>query len=149
MTDNLKARISEDTKTAMRARDKARVGVMRMVNASIKQVEIDERIELEDDRVLAVLEKMIKQRREAHEHYVQARRTDLAQQEAYEIELIETYLPEALPEQEIDALIADAIGSSGAQTMKDMGKVMGALKTQLKGRADMRAVSEKVKQRLS
>ena len=148
MSSELKSRITEDTKACMRAKDKARLGVLRLINAAIKQVEVDTREELEEDDVLGVLEKMLKQRRESLEQFTKADRTDLADQEAFEIGVIQAYLPEALSDEEIDKLVGDAIATAGAQSMKDMGQVMGALKPALKGRADMRAVSEKVKQRL-
>ena len=149
MPSDLKNRINEDTKACMRAKDKERLGVLRLVNAAIKQVEVDTRTELGDEDVLAVLEKMLKQRRESLEQYTKADRTDLADQEAFEIDLIQAYMPEELSSDEVDRLIDEAVAASGAQSMKDMGKVMGSLKPALKGRADMRAVSEKVKSRLS
>lgn len=148
MSSDLKSRITEDTKACMRARDKERLGVLRLINAAIKQVEVDTRIELEDDDLLSVLEKMLKQRRESLEQFTKANRIDLATQESFEIEIIQAYLPEPLSDEEIDKLIDQAIATSGAQSMKDMGKVMGVLKPALKGRADMRSVSEKVKQHL-
>ncbi len=146
---DLKQRISEDTKAAMRAKDKARVGVFRMLGAAIKQVEVDERKSLDDDGVIGVLEKMIKQRRESHAQYSEAGRADLADQEAFELQLIAAYMPPALTDAEIDALIGAALADTGAGSMKEMGKVMGVLRPKLKGRADMGAVSAKVKQRLS
>ena len=149
MSADLKTRINEDTKTCMRAKDKLRLGVLRLVNAAIKQVEVDTRVELEDKDVLGILEKMLKQRRESLELYTKAERTDLADQEAFEIKLIQGYMPEELSSEEVDRLIGEAIATNGAETMKDMGKVMAALKPALKGRADMRAVSEQVKNQLS
>ena len=146
---DLKATLANDTKDAMRAQDKARLGVLRLVGAAIKQVEVDERRELSDDDVLGVLEKMLKQRRESKTQYEQAGRDDLAAQESFEIELIQGYMPEALSEDEIAALIANAVETTGAASMKDMGKVMGILKPALKGRADMKAVSQLVKSALS
>ena len=149
MSNDLKPRISEDTKACMRARDKERLGVLRLINAAIKQVEVDTRRDIEDEGLLGVLEKMLKQRRESLEQFTQAERADLAAQEAFEIDVIQTYMPEALSEAEIDQLIDEAIAASGAVSMKDMGKVMGGLKSTMKGRADMRAVSARVKEQLS
>ena len=146
---NLSTRINDDVKVAMKAKDKPRLGVLRLITAAIKQREVDERITLDDDQVLAVLEKMIKQRKDSIEQYEKAGRDELAQQEAFEIGIIQEYLPEQLSDAEIDALIAEAISSSGAASMKDMGKVMGMLKPRLAGRADMGQVSQKIKQRLS
>lgn len=146
---DLKNTIVEQTKEAMRAKDKARLGVLRLVGAAIKQIEVDERRELQDDDVLGVLEKMLKQRRESQSQYEQAGREELAAQEAFEIDVIAAYLPEALSEEELETLIANAIATTSAQSMQDMGKVMGQLKPELKGRADMREVSAKVKARLA
>ncbi len=133
----------------MKAKDKPRLGVLRLITAAIKQREVDERITLDDDQVLAVLEKMIKQRKDSIEQYEKAGRDELAQQEAFEIGIIQEYLPEQLSDAEIDALIAEAISSSGAASMKDMGKVMGMLKPKLAGRADMGQVSQIIKKQLS
>jgi len=133
----------------MKAKDKPRLGVLRLITAAIKQREVDERITLDDDQVLAVLEKMIKQRKDSIAQYEKAGRDELAQQEAFEIGIIQDYLPEQLSDAEIDALIAEAISSSGAASMKDMGKVMGMLKPKLAGRADMGAVSGKIKAKLA
>lgn len=148
MGDGLKVRIAEDTRATMRARDKARLGVYRMLGAAIKQVEVDERKELDDEAVISVLEKMIKQRREAHSQFQSAGRHDLADQEAFEMEVIQAYLPEPLNAEEVETLIASAVAETGAAAMKDMARVMATLKSRLKGRADMRNVSEKVRQRL-
>jgi uncharacterized protein YqeY len=145
---SLKDRIQEDMKAAMRGGDKQRLGVIRLMMAAIKQREVDERIELDDIQVTAVLDKMVKQRRESHEQYTGAGRTDLAEQEAYEISVIQVYLPEPLGEAEIAQLIDAAIAETGASSIKDMGKVMGILKPQLAGRADMGAVSGTIKARL-
>ena len=134
-------------KTAMRAKDKARLGAIRLTLAAVKQREVDERIELSDGQVLGVLEKMIKQRRESLAQYQSAGREDLAAQEAFEIELIQSYLPAPLGEAEIDALIAGAIAATGAQSVRDMGKVMALIKDQAQGRADMAAISARVKAR--
>ena len=146
---NLSTRINDDVKVAMKAKDKPRLGVLRLITAAIKQREVDERITLDDDQVLAVLEKMIKQRKDSIEQYEKAGRDELAQQEAFEIGIIQEYLPEQLSDTEIDALIAEAISSSGAASMKDMGKVMGMLKPKLAGRADMGQVSGKIKAKLA
>ena len=146
---SLSARINDDVKAAMKAKDKARLGVLRLITAAIKQREVDERITLNDEQVLAVLEKMIKQRKDSIIQYEKAGRDELAQQEAFEIGIIQDYMPEQLSDDEIDALIAEAISSSGAESMKDMGKVMGLLKPKLAGRADMGAVSGKIKAKLA
>ena len=146
---DLADRINRDVKTAMKARDKARLGVLRLITAAIKQREVDERISLDDDQVIAVLEKMVKQRKDSIEQYQKAGRTELADQEAFEIGIIQEYLPEPLSPAEIEALIDEAIASTGACSMKDMGKVMGQLKPKLAGRADMGKVSQTIKQRLS
>jgi len=144
----LKQRILEDVKTAMKAGDKRRVGALRLITAATKQREVDERIELDDTQVLAVLDKMVKQRRESIAQYDKAGRDDLVAQEAYEIEVIQTYLPEALSEPEITAAIQEAIAATGAASIRDMGKVMGLLKPKLQGRADIGAASALVKQQL-
>lgn len=145
----LKSRLTEDMKAAMRSKDKPRLGVVRLVLAAIKQREVDERIELDDTQVLAVLDKMVKQRRDSVKQYTDAGRQDLADQESYEISVLQEYLPAALDDAELEALIKDAISSTGAASMQDMGKVMGVLKPQVQGRADMGAVSQKIKQQLS
>lgn len=145
----LKQRLTEDMKAAMRAKDKPRLGVVRLVLAAIKQREVDERIELDDAQVLAVLDKMVKQRRDSVKQYEDAGRQELADQETYEISVLQEYLPAALDDAAIDALIKDAIASTGAESMKDMGKVMGVVRPQVQGRADMGAVSEKIKQCLA
>ncbi len=143
----LRDRIQDDMKVAMRAKDKHRLGVIRLILAAIKQREVDERIELSDAQALAVLEKMIKQRRESLAQYQSANRTDLADQEAFEIELIQSYLPTPLSETDLDALIANAIAVTGAQSVRDMGKVMALIKDQAQGRVDMTTVSARVKAR--
>jgi uncharacterized protein YqeY len=145
----LKQRIQDDVKAAMKAREKQRLGTLRLITAAIKQREVDERIELNDDQVLAILEKMIKQRRDSIAQYQQAGRDELAAQEQSEIEIIQDYMPEGLSTEEINSLIEEAIASSGASAMKDMGKVMGQLKPKMQGRADMGQVSALVKQKLS
>jgi hypothetical protein len=146
---DLKSRISDATKAAMKARDKGRVAALRMVNAEIKRVEVDERRSLEDGDVLAVLNRMLKQRRDSMEQYEGAGRDDLAAQERFEIELITGFLPEPLSEAELDAIIDSAVAETGAGSMKDMGKVMALLRELVTGRADMAVVSQKVKARLA
>lgn len=145
----IKQRLSDDMKTAMREKDKARLGVVRLALAAIKQREVDERIELDDVQVLAVIDKMVKQRRDSASQYEAASRQDLADQENYEISILTTYLPAALSDAEIDALIGEAVAATGAASMQEMGKVMGWLKPKVQGRADMGAVSQKIKARLS
>jgi uncharacterized protein YqeY len=145
---SIKNRVQDDMKTAMRAKDKERLGAIRLILAAIKQREVDERIELNDTQTLSVLEKMIKQRRESLAQYQSAGREDLAAQEAFEIELIQSYLPAPLGEADIDALIADAIAATGAQSVRDMGKVMALIKDQAQGRVDMAKISARVKAHL-
>jgi len=142
---SLKDRIQDDMKTAMRAKDKQRLGAIRLILAALKQREVDERIELNDVQIFAVLEKMIKQRRESLAQYQSAGRDDLAAQESFEIEIIQAYLPAPLREADLDALIAHAITTTGAQAVRDMGKVMALIKEQAQGRADMAVVSTRVK----
>lgn len=144
----LKQRLVEDMKAAMKAGEKRRLGIIRLINAAIKQREVDERIELDDSQVLAVLDKMVKQRRDSIAQYRAANREDLAEQEGYEIGVCQEYLPAALGDGEIIALIEAAVAASGATSMKEMGKVMAILKPQVQGRADVGAVSALVKQRL-
>ena len=146
---SLKDTLQQDMKAAMRGGDKARLSVIRLINAAIKQREVDERIELEDSQVTAVLDKMAKQRRESIEQYEKAGRNDLAEQENFELQVLKSYLPEQLGDAAVDAMIEEAIAATGATSMKDMGKVMGQLKSKLAGRADMGAVSGKIKARLS
>ena len=144
----LKDRITEDMKSAMRAGEKERLGTIRLALAAIKQREVDERISLDDAQVLAVLEKMIKQRREAITQFESGGRADLVAKETAEIAVLQTYLPAQMSDAEVDALIAEAIAATGATTMKDMGKVMAAVKPKAQGRADMGAVSARIKQKL-
>ena len=144
----LSQRIREDMKIAMKAGDKRRLGVIRLIRAAIKQREVDERIELDDTQILVVLDKMVKQRRDSIEQFEKAGRNELAEQEYFEIEVLQGYMPEALSEAEIDTLIAEAITGTGAASLRDMGKVMGQLKPKIQGRADMGAVSALVKKRL-
>jgi hypothetical protein len=144
----LKQRIQDDMKSAMKGGDKPRLGVIRLLMAAIKQREVDERIELDDTQILAVLDKMVKQRRDSISQYEQAGRPELAEQEAFEITILQGYLPEALSEAEIAAMIREAIQATGAESVRDMGKVMGQLKPKMQGRADMGAVSALIKQLL-
>jgi uncharacterized protein len=149
MSTTLKERITEDMKAAMRAGEKERLGTIRMLQAAIKQREVDERITLDDAQVLAVIEKMLKQRKESIVQFEQGGRADLAAKEKSEIEQLVVYLPTQLSEAEVDQLIRDAIASTGAASVKDMGKVMGVVKAQAAGRADMGAVSARIKAALS
>lgn len=146
---SLKARITEDIKQAMRAGDKPRLKTLRMVSAALKQREVDERIELDDAQVLAVVEKMIKQRRESAEQYRDGNRPDLAGIEESEIGVLEEYLPEPLSESELNQAVDQAIADTGATDMSGMGQVMGLLKQRIQGRADMSKVSGLVRQRLA
>jgi len=146
---SLKARIQEDVKNAMRAHERERLAALRLVTAAIKQKEVDERVDLDDTQVLAVLDKMVKQRRESLEQYEKAGREDLAEKERFELGLIQTYLPEPLGEEELAALIRSAISELGASSIRDMGSVMSALRGQVQGRADMKAVSQAVKSQLT
>ena len=145
----LRIQLQDEMKAAMKSGDKPRLGIIRLILAAIKQREVDERIELDDAQVLTVLDKMVKQRRDSVEQFEKAGRTELADQEKFEIGVIQEYLPAQLGEDEISALITEAITATGAQSMKDMGKVMGILKPKLQGRADMGAVSGLIKQNLS
>ncbi|MDJ0872657.1 MAG: GatB/YqeY domain-containing protein [Gammaproteobacteria bacterium] len=150
MSDALKQRIVEDMKAAMRARDKERLAAIRLITAALKQVEVDERLaSINDVRTLAVLQKMLKQRRDSITQYTEANRQDLADREAYEVAIIESYMPEPLGDAELEQLIEAALADTGAESMRDMGKVMAKLKDRVQGRADMGAVSAKVKNRLA
>jgi uncharacterized protein YqeY len=144
----LKDRLTEDMKTAMRAADKERLGTVRLALAAIKQREVDERVSLDDTQVLGVLEKMIKQRREAIVQFQSGGRADLVAKETAEIAVLQQYLPAQMGEAEIDALIAEAIQSTGAASIKDMGKVMAVVKPKAQGRTDMGALSARIKQKL-
>ena len=146
---SIKHQIIEDMKTAMRAKDSARLSTIRLLLAAIKQREVDERIEVVDVDVLAIIDKMIKQRRDSITQFEAGRREDLAAIERAEVTVLEAYLPARLPDADIDALIADAIESTGASGIGDMGKVMGVLKPKLTGRAEMGAVSARVKAKLA
>jgi uncharacterized protein YqeY len=145
---SLKERIQQDMKDAMRAADKQRLGTIRLMLAAIKQIEVDERKVLDDVEVTVVLDRMVKQRRESISQFEKAGRTDLVDQEAAELAIIQTYLPEPLTETELSALIDEAMSQTGAASIKDMGKVMALLKPKLQGRADMGAVSTLIKARL-
>ena len=144
----LKAQISDDMKTAMKAGDKDRLKVVRLILAAIKQIEVDKRIELDDAAVLGVLDKMVKQRRDSVSQFTDGGRQDLVDIELAEIEVLEGYLPERLSDAELDAIIDQAIKDSAAESIRDMGKVMSEVKAKAAGRADMGAVGAKVKERL-
>jgi uncharacterized protein len=144
----LKERITEDMKSAMRSGEKDRLAAIRMILAGIKQREVDERVTLDDSQVLAVLEKMVKQRKESIAQFQAGGRDDLVAKESAELALLQNYLPAQLSDGEIDGLIAQAIAATGASSIKDMGKVLGALKPAVAGRADMSSVSARVKARL-
>ena len=149
MTDSaLKDRINTAVKEAMRARDSKRLATLRQVTAGIKQYEVDQRTELADADVITILSKMVKQRQESIEQYRAANRDDLAEQEEYELAILQEFLPQPLSDDEVDALIEDAIAESGAESMRDMGKVMGLLKPRLQGRADLGQASARIKARL-
>lgn len=148
MAEGLKERIQADVKDAMRARDKDRLATLRMITAGLQQKEVDDRVELDDAGVLALLDKMAKQRRESIEQYEQGGREELAQRERAELAVIESYLPQPLSAEELDALVDEAITATGAAAMADMGRVMGELKPRVQGRADMGEVSARVKARL-
>ncbi len=145
---SLKERIQDDVKQSMRDRDRERTGALRLVSAAIKQVEVDTRQELDDAGVVAVLDKMAKQRRESLEQYEKAGREDLAAKERFELDVLAEFLPEPLSEAELAGLIDAAIAETGAGGMQDMGQVMAALKPQVQGRADMKALSGAVRARL-
>lgn len=145
---SLKERITDDMKAAMRAGEKERLGLIRMINAAIKQREVDERITLDDAQVLSVLEKMIKQRKEAVVQFQAGNRPDLVDKESAEIALLQGYMPSRLTDGELDAMIGDALAATGAASIKDMGKVMGIIKAKAQGRADMAVVGAKIKAKL-
>ena len=149
MSSPIKSQIEAAVKDAMKARDKQRLGVLRLIMADFKRVEVDERIELDDTRVLAILDKMKKQRKDSLQQYQNAGRDDLAEQEQFELGVIDEYTPEALSEEDVTALVKEAISETGASSMKDMGALMANLRPKLQGRADMGAVSQLVKQQLS
>jgi len=146
---SLKGQITEDMKSAMKSGDKDRLKVVRLIMAAIKQVEVDQRIELDESAVLTVLDKMVKQRRDSVEQFQEGNRKDLAEIELAEIAVLKDYLPEQLSDAELDTMIDEAIRSAGAESIRDMGKVMGQIKPQAAGRADMGAVGARVKARLA
>ncbi len=145
---SLKDKITDDMKSAMKAGEKDRLKAVRLILAAVKQIEVDTRMELDDTAVLSVLDKMVKQRRDSIEQFEKGGREDLVNIELAEIAVIETYLPEQLSIEELDALIDEVISATGAENIRDMGKVMGQIKSKAAGRADMGAVSAKVKARL-
>ena len=149
MAASLKVQILEDIKAAMKAQDKARLSTLRLLSSAIKQLEVDNRVELDDAGLLAVVEKAIKQRRESIKQYQDANRADLAAVEQAELDVLSGYLPEQLSETELQALIATAIAETGASAMKDMGKVVALLKPQVQGKCDMAALSAMVKAKLT
>ncbi len=142
-------RIKDDMKASMKGGNKSRLSVIRLILAAIKQIEVDERIELDNDRIILVLDKMLKQRRESIRQFADAGRTDLVAIEEAEIQVIQDFLPQALSEVEIDVMIKEAVAESGAQSVKDMGKVMAILKTKMQGRADMAVIGAKIKAALA
>lgn len=149
MISAIKGNILEDMKTAMRSQEKSRLAAIRLIMAALKQREVDERIELSDEQIIATLNKMIKQRRDSIAQFEAGNRLDLAQKEAEEIRIIQHYLPAQLSESEVEQAVVAAIKESGAASAKDMGKVMGLLKARLQGKADMTIVSTKVKEKLA
>ncbi|MBQ0713354.1 MAG: GatB/YqeY domain-containing protein [Porticoccus sp.] len=148
MSESLKKQITSAMKDAMRAKAKERLGAIRLILAEVKQIEVDERIDVDDARLLAVLDKMVKQRRDSIQQFEAAERQELADKEQAEIDIIQEFLPEALTNEELTAMVDAAIASSGAESMRDMGKVMGILKPNIQGRADVGAVSGMVKGKL-
>jgi len=145
----LKKKIQDAVISSMKAGDKERLGVVRLISSAMKQVEVDERIELDDSRIIAILDKMVKQRRESISQFKTAGRDDLVDKESFEIDVIQEFLPQALSEEEVDNIVRQAIEQTGAETIKDMGKVMGLVKPQIIGRADMGEVSGRIKSILS
>ena len=146
---SLKGKILDDVKVAMKAGEKDRLKVLRLITAAIKQVEVDERVELDDAAVLSILTKMVKQRRDSITQFQQGNRQDLADIEQAEIEIVADYLPEQLSDADLDALIEEAVSTTGAESIRDMGKVMGVVKAKAQGRADMGVVGGRVKARLN
>ncbi|OGT30691.1 MAG: glutamyl-tRNA amidotransferase [Gammaproteobacteria bacterium RIFCSPHIGHO2_12_FULL_35_23] len=146
---SIKERLQDEIKTAMRAKDSARLGALRLIHAAIRQSEIDTRIELNEEQVIAILNKMIKQRKDSATQYIAGNRPELAAKENTEIEIIQSFLPEQLSETAIDALINEAMTATQAAGIQEMGKVMAFLKTKLQGRADMSVVSQKIKNKLA
>ncbi len=145
----IKERLNNDVKDAMRAKDKELLSTLRLITAAVKQVEVDERIEVDDERMLVILDKMSKQRKESIAQYQKANRDDLVAQEQFELDILKKYLPEPLSATEIEQMVQDAVASTGAEKMADMGKVMALLKPSLQGRADMAQVSAMIKAKLS
>lgn len=145
---SIKERLNHDVKEAMRAKDKALLTTLRLITAAIKQIEVDERIDVSEERLLAILDKMTKQRKDSIAQFEKASRDDLVQQEQFELEIISKYLPEPLSATDLDLLIQEAIVATGAEKMADMGKVMGLLKSKVQGRADMTQVSALIKAKL-
>ena len=148
MSSEIQEKIVDEVKSAMRAREKQRLGALRLISAEFKRVEVDERVELDDQRVLSILDKMTKQRKDSLSQYESAGRDDLVQQEQFELDVISEFMPDQLDEAELTSLVDEAIASTGAESMKDMGKVMGVLKSKAQGRADMSAVGALVKSKL-
>jgi uncharacterized protein YqeY len=146
---SIKEQLNNDVKDAMRARDQNLLKTLRLITAAIKQIEVDERIDVDEERMLVILDKMNKQRKESIAQYEKANREDLVAQEQYELTVIAKYMPEPLSTDEVEQLVHEAIASTGAEKMADMGKVMGQLKTKLQGRADMSQVSALIKAKLS
>ncbi len=144
----LKSRVKDAMKEAMRAKDKDRLGTIRLIMAEIKRIEVDERVEVDDERLMTILDKMVKQRRDSAKQYTDAGRAELAKVEQDEIAVIQDFLPEALTEEELDALVQEAVSESGATSMQDMGKVMALVRPKAQGRADMGVISGKVKKAL-
>ncbi|MCE2573478.1 GatB/YqeY domain-containing protein [Motilimonas eburnea] len=145
----LKEKLQDQQKAAMRAKDKVRLGAIRMLMAAIKQSEVDNQVELSDQEIIAVITKMVKQRKDSIAQFEAANRQDLADKESEELNVLQEFLPQPLTEEEVDSIIAAALESTGAQGMQDMGKVMAAIKSQIQGRADMGQVSGKIKASLS
>jgi len=146
---DLKSTIQKEVITAMKAKDKPRLGTIRLITAAIKQIEVDERIELDDTRIITMLDKMVKQRRESISQFKTAGRDELVAQEAFEIDIIQEFLPQPLSEEEVEEIVNAAISQTGASSIKDMGKVMGIVKPQIVGRANMGEISGKIKTMLS
>ena len=146
---DLKKQIQDEVISAMKSGEKERLKIVRLITSSMKQVEVDERIELDDARIIAILDKMVKQRRESISQFKTAGRDDLVKQESFEIDIIQEFLPQALSEEEVDAIVNQAIEKTGASSIKDMGKVMGLVKPQIIGRADMGEISGRIKSLLS
>ncbi len=149
MDNPIKQKLTDDMKSAMKARDQKRLNVIRFILAAIKRQEVDTRIDLDEPQTLAILEKLAKQHRDSIEQFTNAGRNELAAKESFELDIVKSYLPEALSDAEIDQLIQEAIKETGAESIRDMGKVMGILKPKVQGRADMGALSDKIKQLLS